>query len=90
MADEEKLFRDKNSPYQFFLPADLKEQGIRKSEENGVPIAQFMKMAWEQFVDRPIEESMKLLQTHKRRKRRPKGLRNIKLDIKKKGVTLNK
>jgi hypothetical protein len=59
----------KDAPYQFYLEPSLKAAGKQKSEEHSVPIAPFMVMAWELFLDRPIEESMKLLKAHNDRKR---------------------
>lgn len=70
------------TPYQFLLPRTLKEEGLRKAESNGgIDIAPFMRMAWEQFVETPIDELMNKLKAHKRRhrvgkkKKKKKGVR---------------
>jgi len=54
-------------PYQFDLDEDLHRRGTELANQNGVSIAQFMRMAYEEFVNRPIEQSMKLLREHKSR-----------------------
>lgn len=51
-------------PYQFELPVELHRRGTKKAAENGLAIAPFMRMAYEQFVERPIEDSMALLRKH--------------------------
>lgn len=87
MADDSKV---RVKPYQFYLPSRIHAQGIRKAEENEIAIAPFMKMAWEQFIDKPIEELMRMLKAHKRKqkeKRRKPKPKPIKIT---KGVTLNK
>lgn len=57
----------KDAPYQFYLEPSLKAKGKHKAKENNVTLAPFMTMAWEQFLERPIEESMRLLKAHQQR-----------------------
>lgn len=58
------------TPYQFLLPTSLKVEGLRKAADNGgIDIAPFMRMAWEQFIEMPIDELMNKLKAHKRRHR---------------------
>ena len=81
MAEDKSYFKT-HIPYQFYLPKTLKKQGMRKAEENNIPIAPFMEMAWEQFVDRPIEKSLRLLKVHKRKRKQKQQKEKLK------GVTL--
>lgn len=57
----------KTVPYQFEVPVELHRKGKAKAQEFGVDIAPFMRMAYKQFVDRPIEVSMKRLARHNKR-----------------------
>lgn len=66
MAKSES-FRDKSSPYQFYMPERLKKRGLKKAQAHGVHISKFMQMAWEQFVDRPIEDSIRRLTDHNKK-----------------------
>lgn len=69
------------SPYQFYLEPSLKAKGIKKSKENNVPIAPFMVMCWEQFIDRPIEDSMRLLRVHNAKKKRKRKYKGVKVTL---------
>lgn len=53
--------RKKTRPYQLYIPEALFRKGREKADINGIPIAPFLLMAYQNFVDRPIEESHKLL-----------------------------
>lgn len=81
--EDDKTFYDKKSPYQFYLPLSLKRKGMRKAKVNKIPIAPFMQMAFEQFLNRPIEESLKRLRAHQLNQRRINKRKRLK-----KGVTL--
>lgn len=72
----------KDAPYQFYMEPSLKEAGKKKSQECSVPIAPFMVMAWEQFLDRPIEESIRLLKAHNiRMKGKAKKTKGVKVTL---------
>ncbi len=64
-----------NVPYQFYLPEALRKKAIRKLGSSGMDLASFMRMSVEQFVERPLVDSMALLEKHhsaKRKKKREK------------------
>jgi hypothetical protein len=71
------MAKDESKPFQFYLPQSLRVKGLDIASKSGVPMSQFMLMAWEQFCNRPIEESLRRLRVHKKKK-----------STKKKGVTL--
>lgn len=71
----------KDAPYQFYLEPSLKAKGKKKAEENNVALAPFMVMAWEQFLDRPIEESMRLLKAHNNRKKHKLKTKGVKVTL---------
>lgn len=62
-----------NVPYQFELPRETHAKGMQKASDNGLDVAPFMRMAFEEFADRPIEESMRMLREHKDRKENGTG-----------------
>lgn len=62
----------KNVPFQFEVPVEMHRRVTEKARENGLSIAPFMRAAFDQFAERPIEESMALLKKHNERKRRKK------------------
>lgn len=56
-------------PYQFEMPADMHDAGLKKSRGFGLSMAQFMRIAWQDFIDRPAHESLNLLATRAKRKK---------------------
>jgi hypothetical protein len=55
------------SPYQVSIPAILRNAAVKKARANGTNVSLFVRMAIEQFVNDPIEESMDRLRVHKER-----------------------
>ena len=71
----QKRNKDKRVPYQFEVPAEIHKAGKLKSELNGVDIAPFMRMAFEQFVTTPIDKLLQGLRKHNEGKKRITVLR---------------
>jgi hypothetical protein len=56
--------RDDQSAYQFEMEAQLHTAGSEKARKYGFNLAALMRMHYEQFVDRPIEDSMRMLREY--------------------------
>jgi hypothetical protein len=57
-------------PYQFEVPVDLHAAVMDKSKQYGVALAPFMRMAFEQFLDREVSVSLDKLQEHNKKRKR--------------------
>lgn len=54
----------KMKPLQFEMPIRLHRRAMHKVQKYGVALAPYLRMATEQFVERPIAESMEILDDH--------------------------
>lgn len=57
-------------PYQFYVDSATKEQALAMVGPSGMDLSIFMRMALDQFVERPLRESMDMLDKHAKRHRR--------------------
>jgi hypothetical protein len=60
-------------PYQFWVDKAVKEQALHMLGPSGTDLSAFMRMAMEQFVERPVAESLALLTKHNTRHTRRRG-----------------
>jgi hypothetical protein len=49
------------SAYQFEMPDETHKEGADKSKKYGFNLAALMRMHYQEFIDRPIEDSMAML-----------------------------
>lgn len=56
--------REETVPYQFEVPESIHAEVMAKAEKAGVKVAPLMRMAFEQIAERPISESLQLLEQH--------------------------
>ena len=72
MADKMSEFL----PYQFDMPVEMKRLGTEKARTYGINLATLFRIHWQQFIDRPIEDSLKMIadsyKTVKKNSRRTK------------------
>jgi hypothetical protein len=60
----------KGVPYQVYVPKNVRVAAVTKARKNGVPLNTFMVMAMEKFLERPFDVSLKLLNKHKKNRRK--------------------
>lgn len=61
---------DEKVPYQAYLPRSVRAEAIAKAEKHEAHLNAFVVMAIEQFIARPYERSLRLLQNHRKTKNR--------------------
>lgn len=57
-------------PYQFMVKDSILDEALLKTQNAGLSLAPFMRMALEQFVKRPVIDSVNMLKKHQESKRR--------------------
>lgn len=64
-------------PYQFWMPDDLHAEAMEKSGSAGLDLSTFMRVAVEQFVNRPLAESVALLEKHNKQRKQQQEKKNV-------------
>ena len=68
--------RENGVPYQFWVDKKVHADAMAKIGPTGQDLASIMRMAVEQFVERPIDESMAMLEAHAKRHNKKKKKRS--------------
>lgn len=56
--------KEGTSAYQFEMPEETHAAGSEKAKTYGFNLAALMRMHYEEFISRPIEDSMKMMREH--------------------------
>lgn len=67
MWDEEKVV-----PYQFTVSERVRDAVMEKAKKSGFKIAPLMKVHFEQFLERPVSESLEIIEKHNNKKEKKK------------------
>lgn len=62
--------RENGVPYQFWMSKKVHKKAMEKIGPSGYDLSSLMRMAVEQFVERPLAESIDMLEAHNKRRRK--------------------